>query len=382
MAAAFLNDLGNTRKTLKKTETKGEIVNLQNLLSTEPTKEDDEERRNYFFQSGIDEWYESISQFTFRSEFVAITSSEAKAFISYWNEVTSKDKTKVVTPEDIPLELSDLVIRLDDIIQSKFSISSSSSSHSNSNSDGVFVKLSTRSPKDSYTVFRKAATAFEARCDENGNVPEYNNSTSSMSKENARMISFSEEMLRAAAVTNGTQAMIIMLDSYRVAEDLMYAYEDGEEKKKFSLSLVVRAWDSRIRPQCEFRGFVWGKKLNCIGQYWHSLYLPELAGVKEQIASDILSFYESIKDSMPVPNAMLDLAWLGPGQGVILIEINPLMEGLGSFKGSTGLFDFYKDEGVLTGTLPFELRLREKEEEKAELISHMNMEWRKIIFQF
>lgn len=40
---------------------------------------------------------------------------------------------------------------------------------------------------------------------------------------------------------------------------------------------------------------------------------------------------------------MLDLAWLGPGEGALLIEVNPLMEGLGSFKGSTGLFDFYAD---------------------------------------
>ena len=76
---------------------------------------------------------------------------------------------------------------------------------------------------------------------------------------------------------------------------------------------------------------------------------------------------------------MLDLVWIGAGQ-VILIEVNPLMEGLGSFRGSTGLFDYYTDSEILQGRLPFELRVRTVEEDRATLISHMSLEWRNEVF--
>lgn len=80
-------------------------------------------------------------------------------------------------------------------------------------------------------------------------------------------------------------------------------------------------------------------------------------------------------------NVACDLASSGVGN-VLLIEVNPLMEGLGSFRGSTGLFDYYADEDVLTGKNPFEIRLRTEEEDMPSLISHMSMEWRSIAFGF
>jgi len=54
--------------------------------------------------------------------------------------------------------------------------------------------------------------------------------------------------------------------------------------------------------------------MNCMGQYFHPLYFPELGGKKEQIASDCLVLFDKIKDSLPVPNALVDFAWFGPGQ--------------------------------------------------------------------
>jgi hypothetical protein len=169
----------------------------------------------------------------------------------------------------------------------------------------------------------------------------------------------------------------------------MYAYEEKEERcsdtrsEEYQISIVIRAWDSRVLPKCEFRGFVWDRHLNCLGQYWHSLFFPHLQGpeIQRQISEDCLRFFDGIKDSLPIPNAMLDLAWFGPGE-VLLIEVNPLKEGLGSFRGSTGLFDFYSDEAVLQGRAPFELRVRTVEESRGSLISHMSLEWRRVIFGF
>ena len=131
----------------------------------------------------------------------------------------------------------------------------------------------------------------------------------------------------------------------------------------------------------QYRAFVWDGKLNALGQYWHSLHWPDLVDLKDDVAADCLSFFEIIRASLPVPNAMLDLAWLGPGE-VLLIEVNPLAEGLGSFKGSTGLFDFYDDSDVLTGKAPFEVRVRTTDIEKSDLLKSMSPLWRDVIFPY
>jgi hypothetical protein len=233
-----------------------------------------------------------IQSHTFRSSFVPISTEEAKIIIHHWNTIASVSNE----PPEIPNELQDLVGRINDVIESSFP-----------SEEGVFVKLSTRSPKDSKTVLKKATVAYRARLDESSAIPD-----ASTAQHNAKLVALSEEMLKANAVKSGEEAVSILLDSWRVAEDLMYAV-DEEGKQDFAVSLVIRAWDARITPQCEFRGFVWDRKLNCVGQYWHSLYYPELEGIKEQVAADCLEFFELLKDSLPVPNAMLDLAWLGPG---------------------------------------------------------------------
>lgn len=362
---SILEELQKPNKELKPTETVGGNPNISLLQDDKLLVLEDEQRRAYFFQAKIDNWYDQIKDKTFYSHFTPIYPQEAKIIIDYWETIGSKSND----PVSIPSELQDLVKRVDTIIQTNFSQYS-----------GVFVKLSTRSPKDSKTIFRKAEAAFQARLDENGNVL---GMTETTTKENDRLVAFSEEMSKANIVTNGIEAVSILLDSWRVAEDLMYACEAG--KPSFDISLVIRGWDARITPKVEFRGFVWDYQLTCVGQYWHSLYYPELLGLQETIGQDLLSFFHTISSSLPVPIAMLDLAWLGPGE-VILIEVNPLMEGLGSFKGSTGLFDYYEDAEVLMGTKKkeklFEIRVRGEEESREEIVSHMSHEWRRVVYGF
>lgn len=357
-------DFEKSKQKLKKTITITHGNNLQQILATEPNHENISKTRDYFFQSSVDEWYNKLTNATFRSEFISITKDEAQIIIQHWKQVTSSSEEE----EAIPIGLENLVQRIDATICNKFSVN-----------DGVFIKLSTRSPKDSKTIFRKSTQRFRDRIAEN-RVEDAHIRTSS-SEDNMRMIAMSEEMLKGCAIYSGLEAVQILCDSHRVAEDLMYAYEEGD--KDYEVSIVVRAWDPRINPACEFRGFVWNRQLNCIGQYWHSLYFPHLQDVElqKQIGNDCLQFFESLKESLPVPNAMLDLAWFGPGE-VLLIEVNPLMEGLGSFKGSTGLFDYYSDANVLQGSAPFEIRVRNVEESRSSLISHMSMEWRRVVFGF
>jgi len=250
-----------------------------------------------------------------------------------------------------------------------------------STSEAVFVKLTTRSPKDSLTIFDKASEVYKRDrvIDSLGNVHVSSQSpTHENNQDNARWTAFSEQMLRAAAVKNAREATTVLLDSERVAEDLAFALETGEFSK-FNISVVVRAWDKRITLASEFRGFVWNNRLNCLGQYYHPLYFPDLLPLQSQISEDCLRFFELVKPHLPVPNALIDFAWLGPGE-VVLIEINPLMEGLGSFSASTGLFNWNADQDLIQGRLPFELRLRKSPQSKANLIINSRLEWRRVIY--
>lgn len=430
--------LADAKAALRKApKTASDAVDVAKMLATEPPAGHSDAQREYFFQASMDKWLESpeISSRTFASACIPIERAEADAIMGVWRSVTSKaDALGPGYAVETPAALSRLQARVDALLAERFP-------------HGAFVKLSTRSPKDSKTIFRRAEAAFRARVAA-GEVPAAPATAAAPSGGaggaaaaadaadaiasaaeaaaaaalNARLVAFSEEMVNAAVARSGADAVAFLLDSQRVAEDLAYAFAEGPAA--LPISLVVRGFDARMRPQCEFRAFVWGGRLTALGQYWHSLYFPELqdAAVQKRIAADVAALFEEIKGGLPVPNAMLDVAWLalgaapasaGPESGAasaavdsgssaggcgsaapdapkaLLVEVNPLMEGLGSFAGSTGLFCFYKDADLLQGRStraesesPFEMRVRSEPEPRAQLLSHMSMEWRRVVLGF
>lgn len=289
--------------------------------STQESKyEDDDSTREYFFQSGIDMWYEHLKEFTFPSVSVDLSREEAQWIVHHWER---KDKEQS--------ELSDIPDVLSNVAHNIQSTMNQINSESASNKS-FFVKLSTRSPKDSNTAFKKAAEQYKKRVDELGNPDA-----------NKRWILLTEEMGKATSVTNALEALALLLDSERVYEDLKFALEDSSN---WNISIIIRIWDERVTLQSEFRGFCWNGELNCLGQYYHPLYFEELQSpeVQAQIIHDCCGLFNILKQkhNLPVPNALVDFAWLGPGN-VMLIEINPLSETLGCFPASTGLFDWHAD---------------------------------------
>lgn len=293
--------------------------------------------REYLLSGAVENWYNSLRDLTFRTEFTMISREEAAVMI----KCNQDNKGGSGAPAVVPAALDNLVHHMNNIVAA-FRI-------------GVSVKLSTRSPKDSEAVMAHAAAAYHARLVD-GNIP---GAPEKLEQLNARVIAFTEERTRAAIATSGREALSMLLDSNRVLEDLLYAYQS--EFQVTPLAIVAREWHSGIRPACEFRGFTWGGRLTCIGQYFYQMYFPELEAQRDVIARDLSAFVEVVM-SRPhgIPNAMLDLLWFGPGQ-CMLIEINPLDEASGStLPGSTGLFrwDDASDNALMHGARPFELRLR------------------------
>ena len=391
--------------------------NANTNLSGKDVLDDEAERWKYFFDSGVNAWFDDLKEVTFTSTFCELTSDEAKIIVTHWEErramvadFTSKGISLSNKEADTTInnlvnvaasKLTDLVIKLDSAIAIEKNISPINL---------AFVKLSTRSPKDSKKALHRAKIAYYKKINELGGNSKVN--------ANQRWRILCEETTRSGAVDSGTAALELLLDSDRVYEDLEYALRGppeswtssketneshalneskeetatcipshlSNEKLAWNMSLVARAWDPRLKPESEFRGLVWNNKLTCLCQYFHPLLFPELAMLRQQILADIQMTFNTPKVLSAVQrlggHCIVDFAWLEPGN-VIIVELNPF-DGvcLGTFPASTGLFlwDKPEDQLIMKGISSFEFRLRETELAANELKNQCNSEWRDIIY--
>ena len=359
---------------LKKTSTEKDrsAPNYQLALIGEVTREKEDERRDYFFSTGLDRWYSSLEDKTFKTVFLNIMPDEARSIIQHW-EKYFKERTSMdpdPTPHtglSVPSELSDLCQRIGGIIDNL-----------SPNGKGIFVKLSTRSPKDSHVAFMKAKHCYTEKL-----AAIRDNTKPEGPSLNDKLIILQEAVINSLNVKTGEEAVQLLVSSTRVGEDLQYALEPGEEEVpidtlRFSerCSLVLREWVD-IPLWAEFRGFVWGKKLTSIGQYNHPVVFPQLPPLVPTILSDLEKFYESIKSQIPVDRYIIDFAWT-PAQ-VYLVEINPF-DGEIVFPASTGLWNWERDREQMTNG-PIELRIRRTEQDPLLLRNTTDPVWRTVLDQ-
>ena len=197
---------------------------------------------------------------TFRTEFLTILPAEAQAMVKYytqwqhdgcpavWEKCASKLAGDKGASTCIPKELLPLTKRIDSVIQTKFS------------SMGAFVKLSTRSAKDSPIALAKAQRQF---CEQ---LRKTKASSGAVSL-NSRQYLLANAVKDSLHVRSGSTAMLHHLHSERVFEDLSDALkrhhaavksstDDTSAPPVFEIELVVREY-LRISLENEFRAFVW-----------------------------------------------------------------------------------------------------------------------------
>jgi hypothetical protein len=139
----------------------------------------------------------------------------------------------------------------------------------------VFIKLGSRSPKDSFI----------------GNV------------------------LKGFCCHNDKEVFDLLFDSERIMEDsYRYYMNDGGY-------LVLREWKD-IKKYEEFRCFVSDRKLEAISQYEYFNYFPKIVENKITIQNIILAKFQQIKDYIP-SDCILDI-WVKNYKEAVVIELNPL----------------------------------------------------------
>ena len=246
----------------------------------------------------------------------------------------------------------------------------------------AFVKLSTRSPKDSRIILRRAKVAYEQRLRELS-------AKSSLVDSNVKWRVLSDEVATASAVSDGSAALEMMLDSSRIFEDLQYALEGftgDDAPRQWNIQLVARAWEPRVLAHTEFRGICWNGKLTCVGQYFHPLYFPDVVKNRNEIEVDILACMDRAEVRSAVMKlggtCIIDFARIGPGE-TLIVEMNPFDgESLGTLPASTGLFlwDNPEDRDIIMGRTPFAFRVREQPMEEHKLKADFHSDWKAIIY--
>ena len=323
-------------------------------LASRDSKEREETRRKEFFDSGFDRWYDLVKDKTIPSQLVEIKPVEARAIVVSWKsqfQHKERDGTALTEAQiQVPADLHDLIDRLTSTITSF------------SSGKGAFVKLSTRSPKDSPVAFEKAHKTYLVRLGSLGENPSVND----------KLNLLSTIMGESLKVTTGEEAVKLLISSDRVGEDLEYALEKGDEEFKKFIHLVVREWVN-VPLWAEFRGFVSGGQLTALGQYNYLIQFSTLKNKVNRIKDDLKKFHASIQERITMEQYIIDFVWTE--ESMYLIEFNAFSEER-MFSSTTGLWNWESpaDREIMTKG-PLTLRIRDQDADP----NLINPTWRAII---
>eukprot|EP01125_Pyxidicula_operculata_P004631 TRINITY_DN1740_c0_g1_i1.p1 TRINITY_DN1740_c0_g1~~TRINITY_DN1740_c0_g1_i1.p1 ORF type:complete len:293 (-),score=51.14 TRINITY_DN1740_c0_g1_i1:115-993(-) len=247
---------------------------------------------------------------------------------------------------------------------------------------GFFVRLNTRSPKDSRIFSDQMFNAIKQDCD---NLKAQGKEVT----DNFILQTTYTHFVKKMIVYSGEEAVSILKNSHRIWQDISSTRETavkgtGADGDGFEMFVVIRQW-ANIHPSLEFRGFVYGRKLNAISSYNRAVCWPGIPERLNEIKDKCIAYWESIKDKIPsnLDNCVVDFAILEDSGDVTIVEFNDFadFEGCGA---NAELFSWDKDSNILKGEAPFEIRLvmqplsREKLETTLTKPFKIHLGWEKL----
>jgi len=168
--------------------------------------------------------------------------------------------------------------------------------------------------------------------------------------------SFFESQIESLKISNGKEAVDLLINSERVNADIKIAFELFEGTQSWNLQLAVRKWIEH-NISMEFRGFVFQRQLTALSQYFDMLYLPEVVSQKSKLLKLIQKKFDEISNVIPYDNCVVDFVVIGDEEhpSVLVIEFNPWNRFT-----SASLFDWKKDIDTLEGRNIFQFRTLDK----------------------
>ncbi|OUM69341.1 hypothetical protein PIROE2DRAFT_57407 [Piromyces sp. E2] len=281
----------------------------------------------------IEHWYPRIREYTFETVFLNVDSETCRAIAKYAESArllrqsinfqdnledrlfVHEEAAKHLPVNEKTFSLLDrLEQELDDAIKSF-------------GEDGAFVKLSTRSPKDTaiqlHNIHVFIADSLRKDMERAGGQID--------DKEWQRcgVSAFVDACCKVLRVRNGAEAMFLMLHSDRVYSDITRMELTNEGSSK--VQLAVRRWDPCVVPALELRAFVYNHTMTACTQYYKLVYDPFLAEHRKEISDAIVAFHDQyIKPRIEIPDYTVDFAISADLKKVICVELNNLPPSAGT----------------------------------------------------
>jgi len=350
---------------MEKEEAKTEII--EPPVSVSPYHQNIKEKLQVECRYDVEAWYEILKEFTFPTSFLPLSIPEAKAIRSlYKHRFLHGEKLN----EKDSQCLENLKDKIDNTLKLQFQ------------NKPIFLRLSTRSPKDSaldfddaqknskYTkgisdVLKGQGITRAKLLDRIKKIPkktlDIDDYLSLLTPEesNAVLIYLMNATKEVLKITNASQALDLLTSSERVSVDiyqmLVYKNVDEKESEEELCQIVFREWFD-IDDLEEFRCFFYGKKLTAISQYNFYVYDKNLTENKESIKEKIYNEFMKISYFLNVENGVIDFAV--QKDKVWVIELNPFNDYKGAGTGGA-LFSWTQDIKVLMEG-PLEIRVVEK----------------------
>lgn len=256
---------------------------------------------------GIDVWYRRLATVTFETEFEPLTRAQGLAIVAFYK--TRFNGSRMLTAAHVSV-LLDLEIRLDSLLKAHFPA-------------GAFMRLSDRSPKDAdpldkskiwkeylqqLDLVRRQAAGEEIKAQGSGSEDEGN----------LKMIAIGR--VNFMRVSNGAEAMSLLLTSERVFSDCLDWLEYGEP-----VMIALRHFEPEITMENEFRAFVYKNHLTAISQYDHYTFYPLLEAKKSHLKELIIAEWCRIHPLVGEESYCMDFAYISSSDKVKLIEISPFL---------------------------------------------------------
>lgn len=186
----------------------------------------------------IENWYPFLQQYTFSSEFITLDADDIEVLLS--GDLSAVDSSN-----------------LENKISTRL------------NKNQVFMRLSSRSPKDSAALYEQALTTMIAD-------PDY---WHDMDNEPQRLVSFVASMTKAMKCNDASSIIKTIMKSPRISNDLRLLLSTSDPAQR-TTKIILREWYA-IRPDHEFRLFVSRRCrktsiVTAISQYFHFLYFDKL----------------------------------------------------------------------------------------------------------
>jgi len=302
----------------------------------------------------IEQWYDALKDVTYETVFLPITIEEGKAMVEIYD---SKDTGASVSPQ-----LNETIRAMTSKLQTVM----------NKYESGCFIKLSSRSAKDSSISSDRTKNIFRKLINE---VP---NPTL-----NDKLIAINRAHILALQLTDAKEVVDMFLGSERINSDLKLALDYSHN---WTQDFVIREFVP-VPIEFEFRAFVVNNQLRGMCQYYHYMYFPRLVDNKVLIDQLVHKKFEEIKDLVPIPDKTYVIDWAVDldRQKVYIIELNPFgdYEGMGT---SPSMFKLHEhqmdragpDRNIFFGDGEYEFRIETEASDVEAMTKLLCPEWKQL----